>query len=124
MPSQRERYPMTPNPDGWYVVALSDDLAPGGVQPLDCLGRELVLFRTESGEARVFDAYYCAGDCPMTYLNTPRVHILQLSKPRASSGGPCCTAAEMSKIRMIHISNDYTLKVVDLDLVVSACGCR
>jgi phenylpropionate dioxygenase-like ring-hydroxylating dioxygenase large terminal subunit len=57
MATQRDRYPMTANPDGWYAVALSDDLAPGDVQPLECLGRELVLFRTEAGEARVFDAY-------------------------------------------------------------------
>ena len=55
--STSDRYPVTRNPDGWYTVALADDLAPGQVLPLSCLGEELVLFRTASGEARVFDAY-------------------------------------------------------------------
>jgi phenylpropionate dioxygenase-like ring-hydroxylating dioxygenase large terminal subunit len=51
------KYPVTPNPDGWYAVALSDDIRPGQVEPIACLGQDLVLFRTESGEARVLDAY-------------------------------------------------------------------
>ena len=77
-------------------------------------------------EPRQFDAYYCAGECPMTYLGSARTHLMQIaqSQSQSSSGGPCCTAAEMSRVRMIHIHSDYTLKVVDLDLVVQACGCR
>jgi phenylpropionate dioxygenase-like ring-hydroxylating dioxygenase large terminal subunit len=51
------RYPVTPTPDGWYAVALSDEIAPGQVQPIDCLGEDLVLFRTESGEAHVLEAH-------------------------------------------------------------------
>jgi phenylpropionate dioxygenase-like ring-hydroxylating dioxygenase large terminal subunit len=52
-----DRFPITAHPDGWYPVALSGDVAPGRVLPLSVLGQELVLFRTESGEARVLDAY-------------------------------------------------------------------
>ena len=46
-----------PVPSGWFPVAAGRDLAAGEVQRLRCFGRELVLFRTESGQARVLDAY-------------------------------------------------------------------
>ena len=42
---------------GWFVVAWSDDLADRAVMPMQYFGRALVLFRTESGEARVLDAH-------------------------------------------------------------------
>lgn len=51
------RYPFGPYPDGWYVVLASADLAPGAIVPLEYFGRELVAFRTESGEAVVADAH-------------------------------------------------------------------
>ena len=51
-----KRFPF-PIPNGWFQVAYSDDLAPGAVVPLHYFGRELVLFRTGSGAAQVFDAY-------------------------------------------------------------------
>ena len=57
MSGSASRYPFTPYPDGWYYVATSKDLAPGDVKPLRCLGRDLVLFRSGSGEAVVFDAH-------------------------------------------------------------------
>ena len=46
-----------PIPTGWFPVSSSQDLEAGTVSRLECLGRELVLFRTESGEACVFDAF-------------------------------------------------------------------
>jgi phenylpropionate dioxygenase-like ring-hydroxylating dioxygenase large terminal subunit len=46
-----------PIPFGWYALEYSDQLASGEVKPLSYLNRELVLFRTESGEAKVLDAY-------------------------------------------------------------------
>jgi len=42
---------------GWFVVAFSDELAPSDVRPLYYFGRHLVLFRTESGVAKVLDAH-------------------------------------------------------------------
>jgi phenylpropionate dioxygenase-like ring-hydroxylating dioxygenase large terminal subunit len=50
------RYPF-PVPNGWFVVAESADLAPGGVRPLYYFGRDLVLYRTAAGEARLMDAH-------------------------------------------------------------------
>ncbi len=50
------RFPF-PIPNGWFGVAWSDDIAPGEVKPIHCFGKDLVLFRTESGVARVFDAH-------------------------------------------------------------------
>ena len=52
-----KRFPFHPYPNSWFVVAFSSELAPGGVMPLHYFGQELVLFRTEDGAARVFDAY-------------------------------------------------------------------
>ena len=46
-----------PVPFGWYGVSLSRELAAGEVKPLQYFGKELVLFRTESGEARLLDAF-------------------------------------------------------------------
>lgn len=46
-----------PIPFGWYCVDISRDLKPGDVKPLSYFGREQVLFRTESGEAKMLDAF-------------------------------------------------------------------
>jgi phenylpropionate dioxygenase-like ring-hydroxylating dioxygenase large terminal subunit len=51
------RYPMSPYPTGWYFIGESKDLQPGDVRPIRYFGRDLVLFRTEGGEAVVLDAY-------------------------------------------------------------------
>ena len=42
---------------GWFVLMFSDELAAGQVVPMKRFGQELVLFRTEAGQAKVFDAY-------------------------------------------------------------------
>lgn len=44
-------------PVGWYTVATSREVRAGQVVPLKYFGEELVLYRTESGEARLTDAY-------------------------------------------------------------------
>jgi nitrite reductase/ring-hydroxylating ferredoxin subunit len=51
------RYPFSPYPDGWYQVAWSSQLGRGEVRPIQYFGRDLVLFRTEGGEAVVLDAH-------------------------------------------------------------------
>src|ERR1700722_11011019 len=51
------RYPFPASPNGWFSVGAGADLAPGDVEPVSYLGRELVLFRGEDGVARVFDAH-------------------------------------------------------------------
>jgi len=55
--STTSRFPFPSTPTGWFVVALSSELPPGGVSPLRYFGRELVLFRAESGEPRVLHAF-------------------------------------------------------------------
>jgi nitrite reductase/ring-hydroxylating ferredoxin subunit len=52
------RYPF-PVPNGWFIVAEAAELVPGDVRALHYFGRDLVLFRTETGEPHVLDAY-CA----------------------------------------------------------------
>jgi phenylpropionate dioxygenase-like ring-hydroxylating dioxygenase large terminal subunit len=52
------RFPF-PIPNGWFIVATSAELAPLEVKPIYYFGRDLVLYRTASGEARVVSAY-CA----------------------------------------------------------------
>ena len=46
-----------PIPFGWYAVEYSEDLKVGEVKAVKYFGKELVLFRTESGEAALLDAY-------------------------------------------------------------------
>ena len=51
-----ERVPL-PMPFGWFQVLYSSELAVGESKPLNYFDQELVAFRTESGVAKVLDAY-------------------------------------------------------------------
>lgn len=51
------RFPFSGIPQGWYVVAASDEVRPGKVVGRRYFGRELVLYRTESGIVRAADGY-------------------------------------------------------------------
>ena len=42
---------------GWHIVALSQELAKGDVKALHYFNEDLVLFRGDSGEAVILDAY-------------------------------------------------------------------
>jgi nitrite reductase/ring-hydroxylating ferredoxin subunit len=53
------RFPFPRYPNGWFQVGYSEDVKPGGVVPLKYFGRDLVLFRSEAGEAHLLDAH-CA----------------------------------------------------------------
>jgi len=44
------RFPFPRYPNGWFQVAYSKELPPGGVMPLRYFGRDLVLFRPEASE--------------------------------------------------------------------------
>jgi nitrite reductase/ring-hydroxylating ferredoxin subunit len=51
-----ERYPWSVFPTGWYAVARSHELPRGGILARRYFGRELAVFRTESGRPGVLDA--------------------------------------------------------------------
>ena len=51
------RIDLPPYPRGWFAVGLSADIAPGDVCKVQAFGRELVLFRTQSGSPHLLDAY-------------------------------------------------------------------
>ncbi|MCB1700864.1 MAG: Rieske 2Fe-2S domain-containing protein [Pseudomonadales bacterium] len=51
-----ERIPL-PLPFGWFQVLYSSELAIGESKPLNYFDQELVAFRTESGVAKVLDAF-------------------------------------------------------------------
>lgn len=46
-----------PIPIGWYAVAYSKDLKPKDVKAVSFFDQELVLFRTESGQAQLMEPY-------------------------------------------------------------------
>ncbi|MAD63066.1 Rieske 2Fe-2S domain-containing protein [Haliea sp.] len=50
------RIPMS-IPFGWYFVGYSDELAVDEVRTLNYFNRELVMFRTSSGQVSILDAY-------------------------------------------------------------------
>jgi len=52
-----KRFPFTDFPSGWYVVGLSSELPRGAVRTIRYFGRELVMYRTESGRFRVTDPH-------------------------------------------------------------------
>jgi phenylpropionate dioxygenase-like ring-hydroxylating dioxygenase large terminal subunit len=51
------RFPFPRYPNGWFQIAYSEDVKPGGVLPLKYFGRDLVLFRTEAGAPHLLDAH-------------------------------------------------------------------
>ncbi|WP_445632766.1 cholesterol 7-desaturase [Nostoc sp. DSM 114161] len=53
----KARFPLPAFPNGWFRVAYSDELPKKKVIPLHYFGKNLVLFRTEDGIARMWDAY-------------------------------------------------------------------
>ena len=87
-----------PIPYGWYGVAFSQDIKPGDVKALKYFGKEIVLFRTESGEAKVLDAY-----CPHLGAHLGhggKVHGESLACPFHGwqfNGGGQCTAVPYAK---------------------------
>src|SRR5512139_1384917 len=44
-------------PMGWFLVGYTGEIAPGQAKPLRYFGKDLVLFRTESGEITLLDAF-------------------------------------------------------------------
>lgn len=52
-----ERYGFPAYPNGWFRVAYSNELGTGEVRALSYFGAEQVLFRSEDGVARLFDAF-------------------------------------------------------------------
>ena len=52
-----KRFPFTDFPSGWYVVGLSSELPRKTVRTIHYFGRELVIYRTESGRFRVTEPY-------------------------------------------------------------------
>ncbi len=53
---RRQTYPH-PYPDGWYRITRSSTLRAGEVCYFECLGRQLVAWRGEDGEAHVSSAF-------------------------------------------------------------------
>jgi nitrite reductase/ring-hydroxylating ferredoxin subunit len=51
------RFPFSPYPSGWFAIARSDELPAKAVLPLRYFGQDLVLFRTEDGQARLSGAF-------------------------------------------------------------------
>ena len=52
---QEELFPGFPR--GWFVVGVSKELADSEVKPIKYFGRDMVLYRSESGNAIVHDAF-------------------------------------------------------------------
>jgi phenylpropionate dioxygenase-like ring-hydroxylating dioxygenase large terminal subunit len=50
-----ERFPPGGYPIGWYPVSASRRLAPGQIEPVRYFGRDLALYRTQGGAARLVD---------------------------------------------------------------------
>ncbi len=120
----KKRYSM-PIPFGWYGVAFSEDLKAGDVKPLHYFGKELVLFRTESGEAKMLDAY-----CPHLGAHLGhggKVHGESIACPFHGwqfNGAGRCTAVPYAKNMPPKVAGDkqavYAYPVVEKNQVVWA----
>jgi len=120
----KSRYSM-PVPFGWYGIAYSADLKAGEVKPLHYFGKELVLFRTESGEAKVLDAY-----CPHLGAHLGhggKVHGESIACPFHGwqfNGAGKCTAVPYAKNMPPKVAGDkqaiYAYPVVERNQVIWA----
>jgi len=52
-----KRFPFPGLPTGWYTVALSTELKPGGILTRRYFDQELVVYRTASGKVRISSAF-------------------------------------------------------------------
>ncbi len=52
-----KRLPLKPFPNGWYVLAESKELAPKQILTRRFVGKDVVIFRTESGAVAISEAY-------------------------------------------------------------------
>jgi nitrite reductase/ring-hydroxylating ferredoxin subunit len=55
--TKEKRFPFAVIPSGWFVIAMSEELRPGQIVPRRYFDRDLAMYRTESGEIRVIDAF-------------------------------------------------------------------
>lgn len=54
---QVQPYKLYPYPDGWYAVGFSNELKNGELLTRPFMGKEVIVFRTESGQACVTEPY-------------------------------------------------------------------
>ncbi|WP_339141745.1 Rieske 2Fe-2S domain-containing protein [Pseudoalteromonas galatheae] len=52
-----QRYPFSPYPEGWYAVAMAADIPVKGVEATRVCGEEVVVYRAQSGEINVVNAF-------------------------------------------------------------------
>ncbi len=52
-----KRIPLKPFPNGWYKIALSKELKNGDIITKRFAGKDIILFRTESGKLAITDPY-------------------------------------------------------------------
>lgn len=58
MSGMEERFAGIPGiPSGWFLIGYTGEIEPGSVKPLRYFARDLVLFRTVSGELSLLDAF-------------------------------------------------------------------
>lgn len=73
---------------------------------------------------KVYDANYCSGECPYSFLQKyPHTHLVHLATPQGS-GGPCCAPRRMSSITMLYFDQEYNIIYGTIPgMVVESCGC-
>jgi hypothetical protein len=52
-----QKIPLKPHPTGWYVVSASHELKKGDIVTRKFCGKDIIIFRTQSGKACVSDAH-------------------------------------------------------------------
>ena len=52
-----QKIPLKPYPNGWFVLANSNEIANGQILAKRFVGKELIIFRTMSGRISISDAY-------------------------------------------------------------------
>lgn len=79
-----------------------------------------------------YNAYYCAGSCPVNYKQmSAHAHLMQQldllsanTNSQRRSLGPCCTPQDYQDVKVIYIGQDRSIKETLIpSAIVLRCGC-
>lgn len=75
---------------------------------------------------KVYRSYYCAGECPVLFLQSNQHKMLAMRSngelPKTTA--PCCAPTKMSPMSMLYFDSEQNIIYSDVpDMVVKRCGC-
>ena len=91
-------WPFPHHPTGWFQIAWSDEVPPGGVHPVRCFDRDLVVYRGESTDVHVLDAHCPHMGAHLGYGGCAECGVVST---RSDCGWPSHTGDDLLRPRLL-----------------------